>query len=403
MASFRYRAVTAAGTITTGLVDAVSEDDAIAQVRGLGHLPMVANPAGRRRWQSLLPSAGAARYPANAVVFVTQQLAALLGARLSLDRALAILVELGEARRLRKPLLGVLSAIRDGSNLADALEASGAFSKPYVTMVRAGEHGGNLEATLRRLAEYLAASATVRQTIVSAMIYPAILLCTSILSIGFILVVVLPEFAPLFAQAGKPPPFAMQVALDMGTFLFDHWWVVIALLAGAFLVLRQFSNTLAYRNWRDRTVLRLPLFGDLVVKTQIERFSRTLSTLMANGVNLPQGLALASETLSNSIIANAVSETAARLKEGEFLTARLRQTGVFPQLALDMLRVGEETGSLEEMLVQQAELYEHEVKQAVNRLLSLLVPVVTVFMGLVVAGLISSILITILSINDLAS
>lgn len=403
MASFRYRAVTAAGTLTTGLVDAISEDDAIAQIRSLGHLPMATTLAETRRWQSLLPSAGPARYPANAIVFITQQLAALLGARLPLDRALAILAELGEARRLRKPLLSVLSDIRDGSTLADALEASGAFSKPYVTMVRAGEHSGNLEATLRRLAEYLVAAAAVRQTIISAMVYPAILLTTSILSIGFILVFVLPEFAPLFAQAGKPPPFAMQVALEIGTFLSENLWIVIVVAAVAFLALRRLSHTLAYRSWRDRILLRLPLVGDLVVKAQVERFSRTLSTLLANGVGLPQALALTSETLSNSVIANAVRETAARLKEGESLTARLRQTGVFPQLALDMLRVGEETGSFEEMLVQQAELYDHEVKHSVDRLLSLLVPVVTVFMGLVVAGLIASILVTILSINDLAS
>lgn len=403
MASFRYRAVTTAGTIITGLVDAVSEDDAIAQVRGLGHLPMTTTLARARHWQSLLPSVGAERYSAKAVVFVTQQLAALLGARLPLDRALAILVELGEARRLRKPLASVLSEIRDGASLADAFDITGAFSKSYVTMVRAGEHGGNLEATLKRLAEYLAAAESVRQAIVSAMIYPVILLCTGVLSIAFVMMFVLPEFAPLFAQAGKTPPFAMRVALELGMFLSNYWWIVIVLAAGAFLAFRRFSNTLVYRHWRDRALLGLPLVGDLVVKAQVERFSRTLSTLLANGISLPQALALTSETLSNSVIANSVNETAARLKEGEPLTARLRQTGVFPQLALDMLRVGEETGSLGEMLFRQAELYEHEVKHSIDRLLSLLVPVVTVFMGLVVAGLISSILVAILSINDLAS
>jgi general secretion pathway protein F len=270
-------------------------------------------------------------------------------------------------------------------------------------MVRAGEHGGNLEATLKRLAEYLASTAAVRQTIVSAMIYPAILLTTGFLSIIFIVVFVLPEFGPLFSQAGRTPPSAMRIALETGTFLASYGWLVAVLAAGAVLLLRRHSTLPAFRSWRDHTLLRLPLIGDLVVKSQVERFSRTLSTLLVNGVGLPQALLLTSETLNNSVVANAVSETAARLKEGEPLAARLRQTGVFPQLALDMLRVGEETGSLEEMLLQQAELYEREVRHSVDRLLSLLVPVMTVLMGLVVAGLIASILVAILSVNDLAA
>jgi general secretion pathway protein F len=403
MASFRYRAVTTAGTITSGTVDAVSEDDAVAQVRSLGHLPVTTSPAGVTWWRVLLPSAPAQRYPADAIGFVTRQLAALLGARLPLDRALAILAELGEARRLRKALTGVLAAVRDGASLADAFNSTGAFSKPYVTMIRAGEHGGNLETTLKRLAAYLAAAAAMRQTIVSAMIYPAILLCTGVLSIIFILVFVLPQFGPLFEQSGKPPPPAMRIALEAGSFLASYWWLIAVLVAAAALVLRRVSALPAYRSWRDRNLLRLPLIGDLVIKSEVERFSRTLSTLLLNGVGLPQALSLTSETLGNSVVAKAVSETAARLKEGEPLAAHLRQTGVFPQLALDMLRVGEETGSLEEMLLQQAELYEREVRHSVDRLLALLVPVMTVLMGLAVAGLIASILVAILSVNDLAA
>jgi general secretion pathway protein F len=402
MASFRYRAVTAAGTVTTGLVDAASRADAVAQIRGLGHLPLTTAEAGGR-WRALLPSLQSRGASADSIAFATQELAALLGARLPLDRALAILVELEETRRLREPLTAVLKSVRDGVSLADAFEATSVFSKSYVTMVRAGEHSGNLEATLKRLADYLERASAVREAVVSAMIYPIVLLCTAGVSIVFVLMFVLPEFAPLFAQAGKALPLPTRIALEISALLTNYWWLIGILGAGLYLLARRASATPAFHRARDRTVLRLPLLGDLVLKTQVERFSRMLGTLLMNGVALPQALLIAGDTLSNGVIADAVRDTAARLKEGEPLAARLRQTGVFPPLALDMIRVGEETGALQDMLLKQAELYEREVRHAVDRLLALMVPLMTVVMGMIVAGLIASILLAILSINDLAT
>ncbi len=403
MASFRYRAVTAAGTIATGTVDAPSREDAIAQVRGMGHLPLAASAAGSGRWRAMLPTPGPRKPSDGAIAFATQELAALTGARLPLDRALAILAELEETRSLRGPLLAVLASVRDGVGLADAFEATGVFSKSYVTMVRAGEHGGNLEATLKRLADYLARATAVRETIVSAMVYPVILLCTAGLSVVFILTFVLPQFAPLFEQAGKALPPSTAFALSVSAFLTDYWWLILALAGLAFLLLRRAAKTPSYRRGRDRLLLRLPLIGDLVLKTEVERFSRLLGALLSSGLNLPQALLITRDALTNSVVADAVGDVAARLKEGEPLAARLRQTGVFPALALDLLRVGEETGTLEDMLLKQAELYEREVKHTVDRLLAMLVPVLTVLMGLIVAGLIASILVAILSINDLAT
>lgn len=403
MASFKYRAVTAAGALTSGTLDAASEADAIAQIRGLGHLPLAAAPAGAGRWRALLPSPRAAKPSAKVIAFATQELAALLGARLPLDRALAILAELEETAPLRGALTAVLASVQGGTSLADAFERTGAFPKSYVTMVRAGEHGGSLETALKRLADYLARASAVRDAVVSALIYPVILLATGALSAVFVMTVVLPEFAPLFEQSGKPLPWPTAMALGFGAFLSAWWWLLLIAGALGFLALRRAAATAEFRSRRDRLVLRLPLVGDLVLKSEVERFSRMLGTLLTGGVALPQALLLARDTLGNSVIAHAVGETAARLKEGDALAARLRQSGVFPSLMLDLVRVGEETGALEEMLLKQAELYEHEVKNSVDRLLALLVPVLTVVMGLVVAGLIASILVAILSINDLAT
>jgi general secretion pathway protein F len=403
MASFRYKAVTTAGALTTGVLDAESEQDAVAQIRALGHLPVTATLASAARWRTLAINAIPRRAQSPRTIAVAmQELGALLQARLPLDRALAILAELEETKRLRAPLARVLAGVRGGMSLADAFEETGIFPKSIVTMVRAGEMGGNLEATLARLADYLARSAAIRDTVVSALVYPAILLCTAGLSIVFILVFVLPEFAPLFAQAGKALPASTQIVMDVGTFVTDYWWLLGAGSLAAFLLLRRAMKTPAFRQGWDSIVLRLPVLGDLVLKTDVERFARMLGTLLTNGVALPQALLITRETLSNSVIANAVGETAARLKEGEQLASRLRQTGIFPALSLDLIRVGEETGSLDEMLLKQAELYEREVKHAVDRLLALLVPLLTVLMGMLVAGLIASILVAILSINDLA-
>jgi general secretion pathway protein F len=223
------------------------------------------------------------------------------------------------------------------------------------------------------------------------------------LSVVFVLTFVLPQFAPLFAQSGKPLPLLTALALDAGALLTDYGLLLAILAAAGFLLLQRVARQPAFRALRDRVLLRLPLLGDLVLKTQVERFSRMLGALLANGVALPQALVIARDTLTNCVVADAVSQTAASLKEGEPLAARLRQTGIFPSLVLDMIRVGEESGSLQEMLLKQADLYEHEVKHAVERLLGLLVPLMTVVMGLMVAGLIASIAVAILSINDLAT
>ncbi|HEY1629828.1 MAG TPA: type II secretion system F family protein [Rhizomicrobium sp.] len=404
MASFRYSAITSSGAVTTGVLDADSEDDAIAQVRGLGHLPLKASPASAARWRNLFSNAvpRARTVSAGTIAVATQELAALLEARLPLDRALAILSELEDTKRLREPLAKVLTAVQDGMSLADAFESTGVFPKSYVTMVRAGEHGGNLEVTLKRLADYLARAAAVRDTVISAMVYPALLLCTAGLSVVFILVFVLPEFAPLFAQAGKALPPSTRIIMNIGDFLTSYWWLLLILACAAFLLLRRAAKLPGLRRAWDRIILRLPILGDLALKIDVERFARMLGTLLMNGVTLPRALLITRDTLSNSVVAEAVGDAAARLKEGEQLAGRLRRSGLFPPLALDLIRVGEETGSLDAMLLKQAEFYEREVKHTIDRLLALLVPLMTVLMGVIVAGIIASIIVAIFSLNDLA-
>jgi general secretion pathway protein F len=404
MTSFRYRALSAAGMPVNGEMEADSEAAVIQHVRSLGHLPIsasVATPESWRRffsWEYLFkrrPSLGH-------LAMATQELATLLRAGLELDRALDIVGSLKEMETLHQPLEAVRARVRDGASFPDALAADPAFPKLYVNIVRAGEMGGQLEKTLARLADYLERGQAVRESVASALVYPILLLCTAGLSIAVILIFVLPQFEPLFADAGKALPFSTRIVMALGHFLGDFWWLLAIIIGSTTVLFRRKLKEPRFRRRWDALLLKLPIMGELLRQIDMERFSRTLGTLLANGVALPNALAITKDVLTNTLIAEAVGETATSLREGEGLADRLARTGVFPSLTLDLVRVGEESGTLDSMLLRQADLYERFVKHTVDRLLALLVPALTVFLGMVVAGLIASMLVAILSVNELA-
>jgi general secretion pathway protein F len=406
MPSFRYRAMTASGAIVTGVLDAPTQASAIEEIRNRGHYPINTSDSGAAGsglrgllTKDLLPTQ---RLSPRHLVMATQELASLLKAGLELDRALEILANLDEIRTLKPGLIEVLDAVRGGAALADALDAHAIFPKFYVNIVRAGERGGDVQAALEQLGEYLARANAVRESVISALVYPAILLATTGLSLLVIFTFVLPAFEPLFAEAGKQLPLGTQIVMDIGHFVTDWGWAVLLALAAGTLALRRALKDPVFRKSWDARLLRLPLFGGLFAKIDTERFSRILGTLLRNGVALPEALQITAGTLANRVIATAVEGAATSLKEGDQLSRYFRDARVFPPLALDMMRVGEESGQLDVLLLRQADLYEREVKHTVDRLVALLVPALTVFMGLVVAGLIGSILLAILSVNDLA-
>ena len=408
MPSFRYRAMTASGAIVTGVLDAPSEPAAIEEIRNRGHYPIEAAhgaaEAARASWRDLLTKdlLPTRRFSPRGLVVATQELASLLRAGLELDRALEILVNLDESKPMRETFDAVLEKVRGGSSLSDAMAELRAFPKFYVNIVRAGEQGGDLHAALEQLGEYLGRSLAVRESVISALIYPSLLLATTGVSIVVILVFVLPSFEPLFAEAGRAIPASTQFVMNAGHFVTNWSWAVFLALALAVVGLKRGLKQAAFKRQWDGLMLRLPLIGGLLAKMDIERFSRTLGTLLKNGVSLPQALVITGDTLANSVIADAVRGAAAGLKEGDALSKHLRDSRAFPRLALDMMRVGEESGQLDGMLLRQADLYEREIKHSIDRLVALLVPCLTIFMGLIVAGLIGSILVAILSVNDLA-
>ncbi len=408
MPSFRYRAMTASGALVTGVLDAPSEPAAIEEIRNRGHYPIEArhgDAAGGTSWRDLLPTnlMPKSRVSPRGLVVATQELASLLRAGLELDRALEILVNLDESKPMAETFGAVLEQVRSGSSLADAMNDMPVFPKFYVNIVRAGEQGGDLHAALDQLGEYLGRSLAVRESVISALIYPSLLLAMTGLSIVIILVFVLPSFEPLFAEAGKSLPPATRFVMDAGNFITTWSWAIFIGLAALVIGLKRALKQPPFRRRWDGMLLRLPLVGSLLAKIDVERFSRTLGTLLKNGVSLPNALVITGDALSNAVIAGAVRDAATSLKEGETLSGHLRGVKAFPRLALDLMRVGEESGQLDAMLLRQAELYEREIRHTIDRLVALLVPCLTVFMGMIVAGLIGSILVAILSVNDLAT
>lgn len=405
MPRYRYEAVDAAGEVVRDELDAATLDAAIARLRDQGLLPLTVNEAksGFLRGGFGQPLFSKRRaLSRKTIALLTQQLASLLHAGMPLDRALTILIGVTEDEQAKPVLERVQEKVRGGSSLADALEVQGVFSRFYLNMVRAGEAGGALDIVLKRLTEFLERSQALRETVTSALIYPIILLSVSALSVIILLTFVVPQFQRLFADAGKALPLATQIVIAVGDGFRYYWWVgaILFVLLSA-IARQQLSQPESRARWDD-WFLRLPLFGDLIAKVETARLSRTLGTLLGNGVSMLNALTIVRETLSNQVLAGALGEVAEHVKTGRGLADPLLEAGRFPKLAIQMIRVGEETGQLQEMLLQVADAYDGEVQTAVKRMLTLLEPALILGLGVIIAGIIMSILVAILSLNDLA-
>jgi general secretion pathway protein F len=403
MVNYRYRAMTSAGTVVAGVLEAPTQAAALQLIRGDGHFP-IAMTDERAGWRGRLAQLLTYERKSSQrdLAIIMEEFASLLSAGLELDRALGVLLEMDETAGLRETLATVRKRVRDGESLSDTMEAEPVFPRICIGMIRAGEVGGDLAPALRRLSDYLARTGAIREAVGSALIYPIILLCTAGLSIVVILIFVIPEFALLFEDAGKPLPWATRIVLAAGEFLSTYWPLLVIAIAAAVIAYRNALKKTEFRLRRDTLLLRLPLIGALLNKIELERFSRTLGTLLDNGVPLSTALGVVKDTAGNAAVAKAIHTAAGRMREGEKLSEQLAQTKIFPPLAFDLVRVGEETGRLEEMLLRQAEFCERNIKHSIDRLLAILTPALTILLGFLVAGLIASMLVAIISINDLA-
>ncbi len=402
MPLFEYKAVSPSGETVRGTMEAGSEASVIAKLQESGNIPLSANEAGKGGFSLDALRLKKRGMNTREVGQFTQQLATLLGAGLPLDRSLQVLLELAENERVKLTLTAVRDQVREGGSLSDALDAQhGSFSRLFINMVRAGEIGGSLDKTLDRLADYLERSKDLKDSVVSAMIYPIMLMLLAGGSLVLLLVYVIPQFTPIFEELGGDLPFVTKVVLAAGGILQNFWWGLIGLAVLAVVMFRRMLADPEKRlNW-DTRVLGTRWVGDLVAKMEIARLARTLGTLLSNGVPLLSGLSIARNVLTNSLLRQNVETTTQKVKTGGGLAHNLAESGQFPRLALQMVSVGEETGQLDVMLLKVADTYDKEVRNTIDRLLAVFTPVITILMAVMIGTIVMSVLMAIMSINEL--
>ncbi|HTZ18073.1 MAG TPA: type II secretion system F family protein [Dissulfurispiraceae bacterium] len=395
MAIFSYRATTKEGRIVEGAVEAADERTAVEMLRNTGVIPLSVLPPK----ESLMKRMSLRSSKGDVLTFTTE-LSALLGAGLPLDRSLNIIADVSEHKEMKSVVQAVLKSIREGSSFSDALQKHPkVFPRIYVNMVRAGEAGGVLDIVLEKLNEFLESSKELKDHIVSSMIYPALLIVAGGISIIIMLTFVLPRFSTIFADIGTALPLSTKLILAVSSFLTAYWWIaVIAAVLSTAIFLKYIKTSDGKLRW-DR--LKLKLMRDVITKIETARFCRTLGTLLKSGVPLLQALNNAKDVVTNQAVAAALEGLAKGAKEGKGLAAPLAAAGIFPQLAMSMVKVGEETGQLDTMLLKVATTYEKSLREAIKRFMGLLEPMIIIAMALIIGFIVLSVFMAIFSVLEL--
>lgn len=415
MADFSWRASDGTGRMLEGRLEASTLPVAIKQLKDRGLVPVsvvgagsLADPGGTMpaglKFNGLRRGRGknGPVTPAE-ILTLTSELAIMLRAGLALASALRVLIDMSLRPPVAQMLQKVLDDVKHGAPLSQALARErDLFGDFYLNMIRSGEASGQLSSVLTRLVEHMERLRALRESVVSATIYPAILLFVAVVSLVAMLGFVVPQFEKLFNDMGDALPFATRVVMQAGK-VFRDWGLAIGLVLamGGWLVAKWLRSPEGTQWWQSR-ILSLPLLGRLLLKYQLNLFSRTLGTLLGNGVPMLSALHISSETVSNKVLRSALVSIAPKVKEGGRLVDALAATGIFEPLALNLARVGEETGRIGPMMLELANILDREVETGIRRALTLIEPILIIVLGVMIASIIVSILLGILSINDLA-
>jgi type IV pilus assembly protein PilC len=420
MPRFTYVALDARGQESTGLMEANSSNEVIGQLRQAGYFPTSVyeegkgGPDGRVARATAKPRRAATpRAKGNIVLFerktvkpkilmiFTRQLATLVDSGLPLLRGLNVLAKQERDTVLRKTINKLAEGVQGGGTFSESLaQHPRIFNDLYVNMVKAGELGGVLEVVLSRLAEFQEKAAKIKNKVVAAMVYPTIVMVMALGIMGFLLVYIVPKFEAIFHDmlGDKPLPLITRFVIAVSRFAQGHWLI---LLGGIIMVpaAYNFANrTAGGRSLLDRFKLRVPLFGDVIRKTAISRFSRTLGTLVTSGVPILQALNITRATAGNTVISRAISQVHDSVKEGESIVQPLEASGAFPPMVVSMIDVGEETGRLPDMLLKVADVYDDEVDNSVAALTAMLEPIMIVFLAIVVGTIVIALFLPLISI-----
>ncbi len=381
MPVFEYTARTAGGEETTGTLDAPSREQVVQQLRK-DRLMIVRIREKKRR-------KGKGRIPTRDIVVFTRQFATMVNSGLPLVQALDILAQQSDNKILSDVTRQVVYDVESGNTLADALDKHrNAFSALYVNMVAAGEAGGILDTIMLRLASFLEKNDAIVRKVKGAMVYPAVIFSVAGISILVLLIFVIPTFQQMFASVNLELPLPTRIVIGLSDLLQGFWWLFGGGAIAAFFAIRAYYATDGGQLVIDRLLLGFPVLGDLLRKSAVSRFTRTLGTLLASGVSILDGLEITARTAGNRVIHDAVMESRGSIAGGDTIASPLKKSGVFPPMVTSMIAVGEATGGLDEMLNKIADFYDDEVDAAVGTLLSLMEPVMIVFLGVIVGGMI---------------
>jgi general secretion pathway protein F len=403
---FRYTAIGISGERLAGLMEAANEADLVARLQRQGAMPIRTEPAEKtRRWSRLTQiDLGSRRaLSKQQVADLIRELATMLSAGQDLDRALRYLQETSSPR-VGPTVTGLRDAVRDGSPLSTAMARYPASFQPmHIGLVRAGEAGGNLAPTLARIADLLERQRALATTVTSALIYPAVLLVAMLGAVTLLLTQVLPQFVPMFEQSGAPLPASTQFLIATGAFVQADGVIVLVTVLILLLLARVALRRRQVRLVLDQLLLRAPLTGGLTRELLAARFTRVLGTLLQNGVALIAALAIVRDAMGNLAARAVVERASLATRGGASLTPALEAGKIFPPRTIHLLRLGEETAQLASMALRAADIHEENTRLATQRLTALLVPAMTILMGVAVGGIVASLMTAMLSLNDLAS
>jgi general secretion pathway protein F len=402
MGSFHFKAIASDGKVRTGSLTAATEKAVAAELRNQGLTPVYVGQESTSSGLSLkMPTFGGSKR--KDVLLFTKELSTLLNAGVPVDRALSIASDLTENDEFKSILQDVIRVLKGGKSLADSLAGHpDHFSDLYINMVRAGEASGSLAAVFERLAQFEKTRDELRNYIVSSMVYPVLLLLVGLGSVLVLMYFVVPRFAAVFEESRMEMPLPTKMLLETSRALQTYGWIAVLLIVVGVVAMRFYTNTVEGRLWWDTFRLRIPLLGDALRKAETARFASAMATLVANSVPLVQSIGIAGAILNNRKISGALAAVAQGVKRGEGIAGPLKRTGQFPALAGHLLSVGEETGRLDHMFTQMAEIYETDTRAAIRRFTALFEPLIILVMGVMVGILVLSMLLAITSINEVA-
>lgn len=402
MAKFQYQAKNVSGQMVQGEIDAGSQQEAIIRLRAQQLLPVRLIQGGSsRRGVGASSSLFAPRVNSKDLQVFTRQFATLINAGITVVDSLKILSEGLRPGLLKEASSQVKTSIEGGRRLADSMaQVPNVFDKLYVNMIQAGEEAGILDGILNRLAIYLEKSEKIRSQVKGALVYPLVIVCVALVVIAGILVFIIPKFMEFFASAGKEPPALTRMVVALSNSMISAWYIYLLFLIVAPIILGQWLKTSAGKDAFDRFIMKAPVFGEVVQKSSIARLTRTLSTLLSSGVGLIEAIDISAKTAGNVVIEQALMRSKDSVTQGRTFAAPLSREKAFPEMVVQMISIGEQSGTLDIMLGKIADFYEDEVETAVKAMTSLLEPLLMVVLGGIIAVLVVAMYLPIFNMAD---